>query len=176
MESSVAKRYSKALFLLNKNSENMNIKLLCQFASIIDNNKPTATFLSHPIITKQNKMAFIEEIMSKHKLEKLYMNFIKVIVEAGRINLFSQIMSGYLKLVDEANGYIRADVTTALEISDSQKEAIGKNIKKLMGENIDIMFSINPSILGGFVVKAGNKVLDLSLAHSLSSIEKMVLA
>jgi F-type H+-transporting ATPase subunit delta len=94
--------------------------------------------------------------------------------EKGHINELCETINEFYELYKEANRIISAEVISAAELSDEQKQRLEEKLEKLYKCKVQITYSLDKSLLGGVTVKVAGKVLDQSLKHRLKSIKEVI--
>lgn len=113
----------------------------------------------------------VEELMlalSGAKAGSLQANFIKLLVENRRLMLLPEIAAMYEVLRTEAEKSVDVNVSSAFELNDAQKQKITDSLKKRFGREIKLSCDVDSSLLGGIVVRAGDKVIDGSARTRLT--------
>lgn len=168
----IEKRYAEALFEvgLKQNSVEIFLDELRTVSEIIIKNVQLNKFLNNLAIKSDDKKKVIDKLFKKH-LNVNILNFLKLLIDKGRIKNFPTIVKYYSLLVDEIKKCLNIDVITSMEISKEQLKEIGEKYKKLYGyENVKVNHMIDPSIIGGVIVKIGDKMIDGSIRGKLNSI------
>tara|TARA_B100001175_G_C19432274_1_gene601787 strand:+ start:75 stop:587 length:513 start_codon:yes stop_codon:yes gene_type:complete len=97
-------------------------------------------------------------------------NFLKVLGEAKRLSLLPTICSEYRRLLAEKNASSEIEVTSAYELTNEQMAPITQRLEKRYGKNIAVRSKIDPALIGGFSVKCGDEVIDLSIKGRLDKL------
>ena len=97
-------------------------------------------------------------------------NFLKVLGEAKRLSLLPTICSEYRRLIAEKNASSEIEVTSAYELTNEQMAPITQRLEKRYGKNIAVRSKIDPALIGGFSVKCGDEVIDLSIKGRLDKL------
>jgi F-type H+-transporting ATPase subunit delta len=98
-------------------------------------------------------------------------NLARLLVERRRIALLPEILEHYQRLADRAAGVVRAEVTTAVEIDDRARKAIARALEERFGSKVNTELRTDPSILGGMVVRIGDRVIDDSVRTHLQQLQ-----
>ena len=154
---------SKSLQLIDKTKEDLNIIL-----TTINNNNPLFNFLANPLIVISAKKNVISQLfvdqVSTHVL-----NFLFILIERRRINLFNSIVTCYTTLVNQLNLITLVKVYTVTPLSDIQMSKLKNKLKTFTNSTVvQLMVEIEPDLIGGFVVKIGSKVIDMSIYGQLN--------
>ncbi len=167
-----ARRYAKALHAIaveNDILESMENEL--QFlAKILKQEKKFREVFYHPYILESEKKELIEKVFAD-KLSLYIMNFISFIIDKGREREVIVIVDEYTNLANETRNIVRADVTTAVPITDVEVSQIKANLEKKTGKDIRVSTKVDPAIMGGVVIRLGDKVMDGSIARHLERLQ-----
>ena len=110
-------------------------------------------------------------ILDKAGISGVAANFIKLVASKRRLFAISDMIAGYRKLEDAANGVTRAEVTAASPLNDKQMQALRDQLAAVAGaKSVDVDVKIDPAIIGGLVVKVGSRMVDSSLKTKLNAI------
>jgi F-type H+-transporting ATPase subunit delta len=94
-------------------------------------------------------------------------NFLYVVIDHRRIHEFASIIEAFEALADERMGLVRADVTTATELNETQRAALGTQLSRLAGKQAKLRFTIDPAVMAGVVARVGSTVYDGSVRGQL---------
>jgi F-type H+-transporting ATPase subunit delta len=164
----VARRYSKALFELTEELK-LTDKVVKDFSDLkktIDNSNELQLFLKTPVISSYRKGEVLGK-MFKGKFQDLTFKFIILLTKKERENMLYAIAEDYLNLVDEKRGIVKVKINTASKIQDKDKKAIEDKLSKFMGKTIKASYDIDNAIIGGFVAKVSDTVIDASISRQL---------
>ena len=171
----VCKRYAKALFRLCEGNQGLQDEALSVLNGIADLYKDDSIckVLVSPSIPKDLKLQVLEHVNTKEgKGSSQITNFIKVAVDAGRVEIFKDLSVVFRNLLFDSRGITEAIVTSVTPLSDDDVEATRKNIENLTGRKVDLTFEQDPELLGGFIVRMGNSIIDLSLKSRLNRLAR----
>ena len=171
---SSSNRYSDAIFEIASQDDNLSEwgDFLNELSEIFKDRKIQKFFLD-PKINNNNKVALISE--SNIQTDQKKINFLKLMIEKNRLFLIDSIYSRYKKLIDLNNGVKRAEIITAFELSETQLNQINDKLSnmtktKVIGNNV-----IDKTILGGFIAKFDDQMLDMSTKGKLSELKDKIL-
>ena len=99
-----------------------------------------------------------------------------LLIDKRRIALFEAIEESYRELSNEARGILIADVTTAAPVDDAQASSIKTKLESITGKQVELRLHEDKDIIGGVVVKIGDRRIDGSVAGRLESLRKELLA
>ena len=131
--------------------------------------------LDHPQVVKEEKIQIIRDVF-QGKVSDEMMGFLAAVVDKGRQNEILSILDYFIGQVKEEKGIGRAQVTSAVELTDKQKEQV---TKKLLTTTRYVEFEMNyivdPSLIGGMVIRIGDRVVDSSIKTQLYELKKQLL-
>jgi F-type H+-transporting ATPase subunit delta len=164
----VDKRYARALFRQCDSNVTLAKAKLDSLLPIqelfkVDHARKVLTSPVMPIALKKELLFYALELGKK---DESITKFIEVIIEAGRIANLPGLISAFQNLLDEAEGVVKAEVTSAVALEPHQITAISQAIGG--GKNVEIEQKLDASILGGIVLRVGNTLVDLSLKTQLN--------
>lgn len=143
-------------------------------AGMITENKDFRQFLVSPGITKDAKKDFIEKVF-KGKLSDSIVNFLKVLVDNDRQSAIVEIYEALEGFIDDVNNRQRVTIITSVDLDSSLKSKLAAKLKDVFKKEIILKEEIDPSILGGIIIKVGDTVIDGSLAKDLRNIKNNLL-
>lgn len=169
----ISYRYANSLFKLaeEKNTLAKIAEDAEQLFSTISNSKELRTLLKNPVIKSDKKKELLTKIF-EGKISDDMMRFIDFVIEKNREDILLDIMQEFLNLRDNKEGILRVQVMTAVEIDDNLKKEIEKVLESKEGKKIKSTYVVNPNILGGYVIRFKDTVIDASLTHQLERLRK----
>jgi len=156
---SIARPYAKAIFELAKES-----KSYADWTNVLSN-AATATededfqaLIADPKVNKEKLTDLLVEISGD--MPEGGLNFFKLIVQNDRILALPEVTANYKELVAKINESVEAEVITAMALTDSQKKALSDSLESKLGLKVSLLETVDPDLIGGAVVKAGDLVID----------------
>lgn len=132
--------------------------VLIALAELLGNSDVQAA-VSNPRIARNKIEALILELCGT-QLTVQQRNFVRVLVEAGRLNVSAEIAAMFEALRAEAEKFVDVTVVSAFELSAAQQQKIAAALKARMQREIKLSCKIDKALLGGIVIRAGDKVID----------------
>jgi len=148
---------------------------LQQLADIIRDHPSFGLYLADPGVGRDERTATMDRIFKGH-VSPLLSNFLGVLNRRGKLRYISTIASAYRVLMDQQLGNIDVDVTTALELSADELENVRAKVSSALGKNAKVKQLVDPSILGGLVVRVQDKIIDASVRYQLQAMKQQLLA
>ena len=125
-----------------------------------------------PAVPLTRKDAVIKRLAAMLGLSQPVRDFLFVVVRHRRSALVSGMRRAFEDLLDERKGVVRADVSSARELSAAQRESVTGGLSRLTGKRVKPRFSIDSELLGGVVARIGSTVFDSSVKGRLASLER----
>ena len=168
-EAVVAKRYARAL--LNIASEK---KLYDQFAqdlsllnATFELNPDFETLLSHPRIALDAKKDMLKQAFSG-KLSEDVLSLILLLVESNRENIIPDLVKEYIAMANDAQNIVDATVYSTFSLSEAELSKLSAEFGKTIGKTIRLKAVLDPSIVGGLLIRIGDRLYDGSVRGKLS--------
>jgi len=174
--STVAKRYARAFFDVAGEEKRYEDYYgdLSRFAAIIEENGQLRDFLANPVFEKADKRRVVDKILEKIALARTTANFLRLLVEKGRIGHIAEILENYRRLMDKAIGIARVDVKTAYPLAPDLSANLQQALESLTGQKVEMKVEEDASLLGGIVVRWGDKLYDGSIKMQLQTMRKLL--
>lgn len=174
--SSIALGYARALFDISFSTgitEQVE-KELEAIDNLLQVNKDLEKLILHPGVSVQEKKKLVESVFA-FEGSPLIKKFLFVLIDKRREKLLTSLLSAYKTIVREVKGIVLAEVQSTIELSDDNIGKLKASLEKLIGKEVEIATSINPKILGGLVIRYGDKLIDGSVRYRLSKLKKKLM-
>lgn len=164
----VAVRYAKAFIgaLREKNALGEASSFL-DFCKLAADNQELASLFANVTVSAAHKAAVVVALAEKLGLSKLVASFLRVLANAGRLNILSYVGDAVAAQLDNINNVQSVELTTASAPSDAEVNQFAESMKKLLGSDVRVTSKVEPSILGGAVARVGSVVYDGSVRAQL---------
>ncbi|SJZ48062.1 F0F1 ATP synthase subunit delta [Selenihalanaerobacter shriftii] len=160
----IAKRYSQALFELAV--EKSKVKELqddlIEVLDTIEEHEELNEVIYHPRISREDKKSLLDELFGS-KISQTLLNFLKLLIDKRREKTLEAILDQYIELANQENKILEIEVETAVELSDDNSVKLKEKLEELTNTEVILDIKINPELIGGLVLKIGDKVIDGSL-------------
>ncbi len=171
-ESKITTRYAKAIFELAQ--ENNLLEQIKQDFDLIKQLLEITEFqqlIKSPIIPVSQKKAAFSEIL-KGKVHQYTLDFLLLVIENKREPYLKLMVMDFYELYKKALGITEVHLTTAVDLDDKQKQQFIDILKKNLNTKIDLHHTTDPEIIGGFILRVEDRLLDMSVASQLKQIKK----
>jgi F-type H+-transporting ATPase subunit delta len=174
LASKIAAPYARALFDFSV-EKNIMHQITADFQNLeifLNESSELTEYLSNPIVSQEAKQGVLTKILEP-QLNAETFKFLMVLVERDRINLLESVISNYLELVYETASIKTIEVVTAFAFSNSQKTTLIEKLKELTNaREIRLVVTVEPSLIGGFLIKTESKVIDFTIKNQLQQLAK----
>ena len=171
----IAKRYARAFFDVAGVEDRYErcYDELKRFSGVLEENENLKNLLSNPVFEIKDKKAVVREVLKELNLSLPTANFINLLVDKQRIGIINEIEKDYLKLMDNALGIARVQVRTAFPFTTELSANLKHGLESFTGKHVDMQVEEDASLLGGIVVRVGDKLYDGSIKMQLNNIMKI---
>jgi len=166
-------RYASAIFDLAKASGSLDT-VASEFdtlGGVLRDNAELSGVIASPAYSRGQQGAVMAQVGEKLGTSDLTRKFVGLMAQKGRLGLLPDAMAGFSALLAEERGEETAEVISAKPLSDMQRDALAQNLKSSFGKDVKIDARVDPSLLGGLIVKVGSKMVDASLKSKLERLE-----
>mmetsp|Transcript_72127 Transcript_72127/g.211330 ORF Transcript_72127/g.211330 Transcript_72127/m.211330 type:complete len:230 (+) Transcript_72127:43-732(+) len=171
-------RYATALFMASADRLDKVYGDLSSLRNMMQESKEFKLMVETPGIDPESKVAVFESICTKASIDASVLNFLKVLIENKRMHLLNRMIDLFEGFYRAEKGLVVCKVTSAQPLSASQQKQVKQAMQKraAKGSTLLMEYSVNPSLLGGLVVKMGEAVLDQSVSTRLERLTTQLLA
>lgn len=175
-DETVARSYAETLFELARRNEAVDAyaEAIGTVASIIDENPRFRLFLETPRIDAQDKKAAVRRAF-EGRLPRHVLNFVLVAIDKRRQRLLPDIAREYRMLLDDHMGREHVEVTVARSVDDVTASLIAERLSSMLGKRAIPRIVVKPEIIGGIVVRTGDKIYDGSVRRHLGDMRRRLL-
>jgi F-type H+-transporting ATPase subunit delta len=171
--SGVAERYARSLFELAKDANEIDAigRDLDRFDALIGESADLKRLVVSPVFSADEQFRAMTAIVEKAGIKGLTGNFLKVVARNRRLFVLPGIIRSYRQLAAAHRGEMSAEVTSAHPLTGEQERDLKAALKGVTGKDVALNVTVDPSILGGLIVKVGSRQIDTSLRTKLSSLK-----
>lgn len=166
-----AKRYAQAIFEIALESDKLKDwqSNLVRVSKLVED-KEFIELAENPKVHFDLKQKLIQEKLGK--TNAMVLNLVYLLVSKGKLGTAGQISDEYNRLVNEHYGIKKAEVTTAVPLDKAESEKLHRRLEELVGKKVTMNLQVNPDILGGFVARIDDSMLDGSIRNRLETLKK----
>jgi len=172
MISGMAGRYASALFDLAKEGNAVEAVAadLERFEGLIAESADLSRMVRSPVFSADEQLQALSAVLDRVGIGGLTAKFLKLITSNRRLFAVRDMVRAYRKLVAAHKGEATADVTVAEALREEHLGALRSALKAVSGKDVDLNVKVDPTIIGGLVVKLGSRMVDTSLRTKLNTI------
>jgi F-type H+-transporting ATPase subunit delta len=173
LTSGVASRYAQSLFDIALESKALTKveEQLSAFEAMLNDSEDLRRLIASPVFSTEEQINAVQAIAKKAGLDGLVGNFLNVVASNRRLFVLPAMISAFREIAAGHKGVVTADVTSALKLTAAQEKELKATLKDVAGKDVDINVTVDPSLLGGLIVKIGSRQIDTSLRTKLSSMK-----
>jgi len=170
----IARRYGTALAdVVLKSGETETIRAeLKMWEQLTAANASLESAFSSPAISHSKKEKVLEEVIARSRPSKTTANFLRVLLQNGRLTDLVAIVERFESVLAERSGIVSAEVASARELTDGQRNELKVNLEKRTGKQVKIDFAVRPELIGGVVTRIGSTVYDGSVRTQLENLRE----
>lgn len=174
----IADRYARALSGAIEDDGVLQQELdrLYELSELFSTHHDLHSCLSNPAIDAALRVKVLDEVLDSLEITGPCRNLAHELLERGRMALLAEIVQAFSDLVDERLDRVTAVVTTALPLTDEQKDTLTKGLAAYSNKNVRLRCEVDAELIGGVVVRIGGEVLDGSLRTQLDNLKDTLIA
>ena len=169
-----AKRYARALFLLAREAgrEEATGQELQAASELIGDDPELGDCLLRPWIKGEAKKSVIAAVAEESRWSALVKNFLGLLTVRGRLDHLPEIVRAYGQFLDEVQGLARAEVRSAVALTEGERQALAEGLGRAIGKQVLVEATTDSTLLAGFVARIGSLVFDGSLNGQLARLRE----
>ena len=170
-----ARRYAESVFAIAKEQNSFD-HWLEDLATVRDvfTNPDMARLLADPKSSASAKEAVVEKLLAG-KVDRLALNTALLLIRRKHVGVASDLERDFQQMVNDYRGVAIAEVTTAVELDTAQRQLVKERLEALTAKRIDLQTKVDKTIIGGFVARVGDVLIDASLTTRLQSLRQDLL-
>ncbi|MGE0096236.1 MAG: F0F1 ATP synthase subunit delta [Alphaproteobacteria bacterium] len=171
--SAVATRYAGALYELAEPKSQLDdtAKSLKAVKALLGESVDLRRLVASPIIGRDKQAKAMAAVLSKAGVSDLVSRFVAVVAKNGRLAALGEIAEAFLRLLAARRGEVTVEVRTAQPLAEREMQALSQALKPIAGDKVALDVKVDPSILGGLIVKVGSRMFDSSLRTKLQRLQ-----
>jgi F-type H+-transporting ATPase subunit delta len=170
----IAAPYARALFDFSV-EKNIMHQITADFQNLeifLNEGAELIKYLNNPIVSQKAKREVLTKTLQSQVNTETF-KFLMILVNRNRINLLTTIIDNYLELVYETASIKMIEVSTAFSFTNLQKDTLIQKLKELTNaREIRLIITVDPSLIGGFLIRTESKVIDFTIKNQLQQLAK----
>ncbi len=174
---STARHYAQAIFELAEQEQGFARwrERLSRLREVLERSELGAALRSPEFSAAQRRELAQAVLEQDREIDKEAANLLRLLIESRRTAMLAAIEAGYRQLVDRAEGRVAAQLSTAVEVAPGELARFSKELSTRLGVEVNFQAQVDPSLLGGAVVRVGDRVFDASLKTKLQQLRREML-
>jgi len=170
----IARRYATAFFALASEAGQMDqiSKDLETVAAILASGGDMDAFLHNATLRREDQAKALTAIAQHYKLSPLTSKLLGTVAQKRRLPELAGIVAAVQEKIADFRGEVTADVTAAQALDQEQINEIAASLKQVLGKNVNVNLTIDPSITGGLIIKVGSRLIDSSVKTKLERLHR----
>jgi F-type H+-transporting ATPase subunit delta len=144
---------------------------LGRFEELLSSSEDLTRLIRSPVFSADDQLKAISAILDKAGIGGLVGNFLRVVAKNRRLFAVPAMITAFRRIAAEYRGEIAAEVTSAHALTPDQENELKAALKDVAGKDVAITVTVDPSLLGGIIVKVGSRQIDTSLRTKLNSLK-----
>ncbi|MCL5056410.1 MAG: F0F1 ATP synthase subunit delta [Actinobacteria bacterium] len=173
LKGAVGSRYAEALYAIAEREKSVDAieQELIAVDAIVRENRDLQKLLYHPRITSGDKKSLLSELLSG-KISVVTLEFLNLLVDRQREQFLSDIVEYYINLANKARNVTEAKVASAIDLTAEEQKELAALLDRITGKKVETSFKVDPSLIGGVVVRIGDRVIDGSIRTRLATMRE----
>lgn len=169
----IADRYAKALFDLADDGNKLDAVAddLRTLGALLDESEDLQRLVRSPVISRADQGKAMAAVLDKTGASDLTRKFVGYVASSRRLFALKAISKAYLAKLAVRRGEVTAEVSSAKALSKEQVAAVEEALKKAVGGKVAVSHKVDPSLIGGLIVKVGSRMIDTSVATKLQRLK-----
>jgi len=147
---------------------------LRQIVALLEQSADLRRVWENPAVPAEQKRKLLDAIVQRDGIDRPVRNLIAVLIDNRRLNFLPRIVEQFEKELDRRMGLADAQISSARELGDAEKHTLEVEIAKLTGKRVRAQYGLDPSLLGGAVVRIGSTIYDGSVKGQLERIKEAI--
>ncbi len=171
---SLARRYARALMAIGgeEGTADALARELERFGKLLEQDRMLREVLIGPTVSRPQRDAVLRQVVQAMQLSATMTRFLRLLDDRRRLEYLPRILLSFREMLDEAQGRVRATVTTAAALSTGAEAEIKATLSKLTGKEVVMTVEVNPELIGGVVTRVSGLLLDGSIKTQLRQIRQ----
>lgn len=171
--SEIAQRYASSLFELALEAGQVEAveEDLAAFERMLSESVELNRLVRSPVFSADDQLRAIDAVLKRAGTTGLVGNFLRVVARNRRLFAVPGMIRAYRHIAAEHRGEVTAQVVSAHELSASQEQALKASLREIAGKDVTLSRTVDPSLLGGLIVRLGSRQFDTSLKTKLNSLK-----
>lgn len=169
----LAARYALALYELADEGKALDdvASDLTALRQLLSDSPDFLRLIRSPVLTRDEQSRGVLAVVNKAGANALTAKFLGVLASNRRLFALPRMIEAYLSELARRRGEVAAEVTSAVSLSDPEIESVTEALRKVVGQKVTVALTVDPSLIGGLIVRVGSRMIDSSLRTKLQRLQ-----
>lgn len=174
----IAERYARGLSqsIANDTDVEPMARALHDLGTLFETSHDLRSVLANPAVDRSKRQQVLDGVLAAEQMPRTVARLAQVLLRRGRIALLPDVAQVFATLADARLNRVQAAVTTALALNEDRAGRLGSALERYSGKTVRLKYEVDPTILGGVVVRLGSTVVDGSVRTRLEGLREALLA
>jgi F-type H+-transporting ATPase subunit delta len=170
----VARRYAEALadVATARDQVDQIDREVSTFAELLKSNRELRDVFASPIISLADKRRVLDALIERAGPGQMTTNLLRTMLGHHRLHYLPEMREQFRRVINERQGLIVAEVTTAAEVGHDDQQRLGRTLERMTGKRVEFKFKTDPALIGGVVTRIESVVYDGSVRTQLREIKE----
>ena len=170
----IARRYAEALADVATARDQVDDidRDVLQFVEMMRSNRELLGLFASPIISQTDKRRVLDALTERVRTGRLTVNLLRTMLSHYRLHHLADVLSQYRRVINQRKGRVIAEVTTASEFGEPQREKLVRALEQVTGKHVELDFRTDPALIGGVIARIGSTVYDGSVRTQLAGFKE----
>ncbi len=145
---------------------------LADLKTMLGESDDLRTVVRSPLLDREQQSQAVSALAEKAEMQQITRNFLGILAHNRRLFALSAIIDQFLDELSRRRGEMTAEVTSAQPLSEEQQKALTDILKQSLGAKVSLKTNVNPSLIGGLIIRVGSKLIDSSVRSKLDRLER----
>jgi F-type H+-transporting ATPase subunit delta len=171
--SGLAGRYAAAMFELAEDRDALDAVAgdLGNLNSLLAESGDLRRLIRSPVLSREDQGRAITALAERAGFERLTVQFLGLLAQKRRLFVLPEIIAAYQAMLARHKGEVSAELVSAVPLSEDQARTVQERLRTALGQSVTLSRAVDPSLLGGLVVRLGSRMIDASLRTKLQRLE-----
>lgn len=169
----LAVRYALALYALADDAKALDdvARDLTGLRQLLIESDDLNKLIRSPVLTRAEQQKGVAAVLEKAGAHDLTKKFAGVLAQNRRLFALPQMITAYLNELARRRGEVAASVTSAIELDDAEVAELTEQLRKVVGQKVSTTITVDPSLIGGLIVRVGSRMIDSSIRTKLQRLQ-----
>lgn len=144
------------------------------FAQMMNSSRELYDTFASPIVSKSDKLRVLNALIERMHPDQMTANLLRTMLSHDRLHYIAEVYEQFRRAINEREGLIVAEVTSAAEVGRAEQENLGRTLERMTGKRVEFKFKTDPSLIGGVVTRIGSVIYDGSVRTQLQEIKEQL--